>query len=899
MERQTRETCRHWRRGCCRFGANCQDDHFEHRFPNRGRSVLDRDSPRTLANIPRPDTPIPAAHGSHTPHPEAPEGKGGRDPADAANTLPRLLASTPTEEAPSSTPKKESFIYVDSLTGSLRFLKIECDIIRQVIEENYLNYDLNEYEILQMASDAVLKQAGTARLVADCWTYWLKKGRQESHVARDWPAEPEDVDENVMMSRRINITTTSTYAVTPDEAALRKTPTAIMVSATKPIATASALWPKEQKEFLCKVIKEKKNDQYHMSRQVFWQEVGEDMHEAGYPEGYQLFRDYWDKQGRQEFNYDEKPYFDKRPTTETVKRNNTTSRTNPPGIRYNADQKLPRDEDYTPKKGTGRRSSYSTATFQGSGKSTKARRRSLTPEDSPIQPIKNRKRASNADEHPPPRPTKKRVPSSSPKHKSPKACVPQRIESVIHNMRSNYHVKDNTAKVASQFPLELQVPTPGEKFCPSFVPKEITLPEPSRKTVQPVAPSTSHDTLSKIFTTEASATQQSERSPRKPSQPPARKVSKKASAKDTESQQPDTRKSVQPSNNDSAKATQPFDFRALPQMDFAASPEPMSPVSPPTPKKVSISKNASKQVTQSTEQKKTGFSSLAVSQTARNADALVKSVTFFEPETPQSFSAKQLSPVRKQAGSVRGKEVQTEVKPGPIIPDSAIAPVSNTVPGSAVAQTPPEVGIAIPSIVTCKTDKYGHQHHLFQGQKITHKSNEDTIFVEDNRPPTKVITRAEESALVPSATASTRSRLSATPSLTDDQSSTSDEQMVDVSQPSQATPMDWVGDRDEAEAEAAAHLITKKMLRETLEYTESQISNIQKDVLKIQGEKTETEKKLSEIELKINTLVLARDAMKGSHAGNMVELQRLEEKLEETVNYKRGLIICIESKEDA
>ncbi|KAI9645387.1 hypothetical protein NHQ30_006125 [Ciborinia camelliae] len=845
-------------------------------------SVLIQDSPRATPNRSRPDTPAPNSQRVQPQRLESPAKNELENSSNATQALPSPLNSTPNEEAPISMPTKESlFIYVDTPKGQLRFKEIECDIIRKVIEENHQNNEFDEDYILQLASEAVINQAGTARLAHECWSYWFYRGKQESRI--DWPAKPEDVNETIMISGRNKI---APYAITPDEAALRKAP----IASTAPATVPPTLWPKEQKEFLYKTIKNKKEEQYRRSRETFWQEVGEDMTEAGYSERYQVYRDYWVKDGRFEFNYDENPYFDRRPTPPTSRQKNPNNRTRPPESRYNSRGRPLRDEDYTPNRSRERRSSLSDRKFQSirvSGESMGARRRSLSPDSPPINPTKTRKRTSTGDVDLSLRPKKKRVPSS-PRCKSPKAPVPQRTTDVIHNMHSNAHVKDNTPKVASQFSLDLFVPATGQVVRPSDIDKEEKPPDPPHRTTQPVAPSMGHDTPNKT-STNAMATQQPLHSSTNHPQPPARELSSNPSVKDTEPHRPDIQRRVQPSHDDPTKITQPFDLRASPENELFITPEPTPAVSQTAAKKSSTSKNQSKRTTQPTEQTKSGSDSLKVGETAHSTtDAPVKTVAVSESETPQRNIDRQSNPIHKPTGSARDKEKQVEVESLSTVPDS-----SND-SAAAISRTHTKVEGSIHSVSTYATDKDGHRHHLYQNKNVTQDldvidySDEDTIVVENNTS-AKAITRPEEPTLVPMITASTKSRLSATPSLTDDHSMTSDEVMVDAPPLSQGTSMD-------AEVEPSG-LITRELLQENVKYVDSQISNMQKDLLKIKEDKAETEKKLAEVEQEIKGLTIKSETLKRSHDGNMEEIKRLEAKLESRERYKGSLIHCIETNE--
>ncbi|RAL66128.1 hypothetical protein DID88_005799 [Monilinia fructigena] len=845
MRGRVRETCRRWQQGHCSFEDGCYFNHFEGPPQIRGRQpVLNQDSRQNIRDNPRPDTPVPNTQRSQTLRLESPdEAKPRNSVATPTKFMPSTLFSTHTEETPPLLPTKEDdFISIDTNTGRKRYLKTECAIILQSIEENHKSYPSDSYMVLQIASKQLQDRTTICRSVEECWVYWKNRGRLDSKTASHWPLDAEDIDMEVMMPRRIKNGTTSSYAITSGQAALQIASTAAMVSAIMPTIEASKLWPKEQKEFLCEVIKKKKNVQQRQSKEVFWQEVGENMAEAGYKEGYRMFRDYWDKHGRNEFRYDELPYFEREATPETIKQKRPIRRARPPGDRYTPDQRLPyddEDDDECPPK-----SGLKSLSLRRREEGIRARRRSLTPE-SPLKPIQNRKRLTTAGRNSPPtRPTKKRVPSTPP-YRLPKAPVPQRIDSILHNMYSQYHVKDNTAKMASNFPLPLIAPATGEVLYPSLNFKEMASSEPPHKNIQPVDRFISHDTPREISTAKKLATQQILSSPAKNSQIPVKKVSSKVAAKGTKYNQPDSKSSARPAQDDFTKTAQSFEFRSSQQKDFSASLERTQPASRPRSEKAAMAKITLETTAESNEQTK--------------------------------------------GGSIPSREEKEQAK------SPSVASDSSDVSASTISQTQTEVEVA-PSVISYTTDRYGNEHHLYQGenvrphrngtsnQGITDYSDEDTIFVENNRTDGEVIAEPEESTLIPSVTASARSCFSGTPSLSDDHSTTSDERMVNAPQLPRETSTD----------QADAGVFTEKMFQKELERTKSTISTMQHDVLKIKEENKETEKKIEDCQQKINTLTLARDVLKESHARNAAEIHRLEEKIESVETYKQATEILIE-----
>ncbi|KAA8573913.1 hypothetical protein EYC84_005458 [Monilinia fructicola] len=240
------------------------------------------------------------------------EAKPRNSVVTSRESMPNPLTATHIEGTPPLIPTKEDdFISIETDAGQKRYLKTE---------------------VLQIASKQLQERTNICRSVEECWVYWKCRGRLDSKTASHWPLDAKDIDMEVMMPRRIKDGTTSSYANTSDQAALQPDPTAAMVPAMMPTAEASKLWPKEQKEFLCEVIKKKKNVQHRKSKEVFWQEVGEDMAEAGYKESYRMFRDYWDKHGRSEFQYDELPYFEREATPETIKQKNLSDEQDHPEI---------------------------------------------------------------------------------------------------------------------------------------------------------------------------------------------------------------------------------------------------------------------------------------------------------------------------------------------------------------------------------------------------------------------------------------------------------------------------------------------------------------------------------------------------------------------------------------
>ncbi|KAB8303457.1 hypothetical protein EYC80_004879 [Monilinia laxa] len=88
------------------------------------------------------------------------------------------------------------------------------------------------------------------------------------------------------------------------------------------------------------------------------------------------------------------------------------------------------------------------------------------------------------------------------------------------------------------------------------------------------------------------------------------------------------------------------------------------------------------------------------------------------------------------------------------------------------------------------------------------------------------------------------------------------------------------------------------MLQNELERTTSTISAMQHDVLKTKEENKEAEKKIKDYQQKINTLALARDVLKESHASNAAEIRRLEEKIKSVETYKQATEKLIECYKD-
>lgn len=216
-------------------------------------------------------------------------------------------------EVPSSTTERDHddiVIYEPRLKVEKRFLKTECVLITQIIEENSQNTDLDAIAILDKASEAVMR-LGITHSARDCWIYWSHMGRKQSIVARDWPPEAEDVDEEVMAFERI-----------------RRAPDAVMLLAV-PATKASELLSREQKEHLFEVIKKMESSQYGMPVETFWCKVEEAMNKAGYADDRHKQREYWEEDGRQEFAYDERQSFNRRIKNTATKQTNPTSPKSP------------------------------------------------------------------------------------------------------------------------------------------------------------------------------------------------------------------------------------------------------------------------------------------------------------------------------------------------------------------------------------------------------------------------------------------------------------------------------------------------------------------------------------------------------------------------------------------
>ncbi|CAD6443569.1 5e676f6e-c437-4f1c-96c7-335600df86e4 [Sclerotinia trifoliorum] len=340
----------------------------------------------------------------------------------AAPTGDAASPTTLANEASASMPEKDHddiLIYEPRLKVMKRFLKTECVLITQIIEENSQNTDLDAIAILEKASEAVMR-LGITHSARDCWIYWSQMGRKQSVIARDWPPESEDVDEEVMAFDRI-----------------RRAPDAVMLL-TVPATKASELLPKEQKEHLYEVIKMMESSQYGMPVETFWSKVEEAMKQAGYVDGRHKQREYWEEDGRQEFAYDERPRFIRRIQKTTTKQTGFTIPKSPANrIRLSA------------------------------------RRNNLRPgvmsADFSIQENKSKKRRSDSDEYQPKRGQK-----------------PQTATDMVTYQKSRYREKDYTAKNADDHPLELIIPSTGEKFTSyNRVPE---YPEPSASPSLPNGP---------------------------------------------------------------------------------------------------------------------------------------------------------------------------------------------------------------------------------------------------------------------------------------------------------------------------------------------------------------------------------------------------------------------------
>lgn len=129
----------------------------------------------------------------------------------------------------------------------------------------------------------------------------------------------------------------------------------------------------------------------------------------------------------------------------------------------------------------------------------------------------------------------------------------------------------------------------------------------------------------------------------------------------------------------------------------------------------------------------------------------------------------------------------------------------------------------------------------------------------------------------PSRTSPTNSNISATSTLIADNFATSDEQIVDNSHSSQSSPTDGIETDD---------TILKAILQKKLEQASSDISNLQTNLLESRREKADTEKRIVVVDSDIENLIIMRDALKKSQADNMIEIQRLEEKIKEKEDSK-------------
>ncbi|KAJ8071345.1 hypothetical protein OCU04_001676 [Sclerotinia nivalis] len=473
--RRIHMTCRYWQRGTCHNGEACRYYHVGYHTNNSSVYYPEdrRDSSRSyrggypVTRIPPPArglqrinsaAPTPAtrlqnlrletsrntelrraastASAVRETEPSilvaAPTGEAAEPSTTSANEASSSTTSaneassstTSANEASSSTPEKESddiLIYEPRLKKTKRFLKTECALITQIIEENFQNNDLDAIAILEKASGAVMMRLGIIHSARDCWIYWSYRGRNQSAIARDWPPESEEVDEEVMAFERI-----------------RRAPDAVMVQVAVPATRASVLLPKEQREHLCEVIKKKKSNQYGMSVETFWKEVEEAMNQAGYAHDRHKQREYWEKDGRQEFTYDERPYFTRLIKNMATKQTNPTSLKSPANrIRLSARRNNP-----------------------GQG---------VMSADSPIQQNKGKKRRSDPDEY------------------KPKKCPkPQMLTDMVTYRKSRCKEKDYTAKNANDHPIELIIPSAGERFTPYNRPPEP--PEPPASPSPPNSP---------------------------------------------------------------------------------------------------------------------------------------------------------------------------------------------------------------------------------------------------------------------------------------------------------------------------------------------------------------------------------------------------------------------------
>ncbi|KAF7872336.1 hypothetical protein EAF04_003259 [Stromatinia cepivora] len=602
------------------------------------------------------------------------------------------LASSPTSarETPSSAPEKYSddiLIYEPRLKETKRFLKTECALITQIIEENSRNTDLEAIPILEKASEAVMMRFSINHSARDCWIYWSYKGRNESAVARDWPPESEDVDEDIMAFERI-----------------QRAPDAVMVQV--PATRASVLLPKEQKEYLCEVIKKKKKDQYSMPVETFWKEVEEAMNQAGYAHDRHKQREYWEKDGRLEFTYDERPYF-----TRLIKKMGT-KQTNPTSLRSPANRTRLR-----------------------------ARRNNTGQEvmtaDSPIQQGKARKRRSDPDAYQP-----------------KKGQRPQMIRD-LESYRKSRREKDYTAKNADDYPLELIIPSTGERVTPYN-----RIPESREPPASPSPPSS------------------------------------------------------------------PSLYAAAQQIGF---PAPSAPTLP-------ISQLPAGRATRTIEQALGALEGADASDRELTpvSDAAEEALGLFEPET---------SPRRSAADGQNFVDYTSDE-------DYVFVPNNRTRrPAVSMRQEEPAV---VPSDTGATRSRLSETPSLIEDDSMV---LDETMDIPEQ-----------------SQTTSTNSSILATPTLTADNSATPDEQMVDNSQASQSIPMDGIETDD---------TILKNILQKKLEQANSEILNLQTNLLKSMEEKADTEKKIFDADLDFEKLVMVRDALKESHADSMAEIQRLGEEIKE------------------
>lgn len=612
---------------------------------------------------------------------------------------------------------KEDYVEVEALDK--RYLKEECDTIHEVVESRCNKHSpLRDDLIFQIASERLQERYSRSRSVLECWQYWYHKGMHISQKAKNWPSNAHEFNEILMVS--------SGKAIIPQ--------------APKP-GQDSALWTQEQKECLCKVLKKHYKVQFGKSKEVFWQIIGEAMEKAGYIEHYSLYRTYWDKSGRAEFNYDETDHYEH--DFNATKTKPTTNQ----GI------SRPLESRHRGREQGGRR----------------ARRPSnLDPplEDSPLEPIKDRKR-SNADRYQEDRPGKRRA--SSPEMKTRKANAPQPIDEVLHHHYSRSHVKDNTAKVASEFSMNLFIATTGDIGHYGSDAKRRPSMESPPKATKPLAPPARQNTPKESPTMRASAARKSSAPSLNLSKPltmKPRKSSLNVAVQGAASEPPP---------NDSDMATKPFEFRSSMQRNFHSADEhdqrtePVWNTSDMVPKR----------------QQKTERES-SIDRTAPVQFHFSPTESNFEEETGQ--------------GLVRGKKRPTEVM-SPAVPVStqALKPaIFQTRRDAETAPTQSKIKPAILSINTNTTNRTSVQHHLSRkNSSMNHvdgpsnldgnadySDDDNAIFIKDTKSttrgedtgskkltirPSKLVRALSQHSTRPSQTSS------ATLSLDNDYSSTSDQ----------------------------------------------------------------------------------------------------------------------------